>query len=268
MLRLEQLRAEELELEEECSLVEQELRQDALCFENEALEVQLQQIQDDHLQLQEELRNSREFYGRRIEDFETQLEERVRATRTASSHADCLKDLLLFHEENGEISEAYWRVQCVKRDESIRFLSLKLQEYTQRRGDALVVPPGPGAYKATERALQELQERHSRLCQELSSSRPPAWALRCAWKEQLDVLALQLERSSASFDQAKRALDAAQEELNWHATSAEALKTRLLDVRRAHVAEQRRAEEGHGGGAPLEAGLEQLVEPLAAAAAL
>lgn len=243
MLRLEQLRAEEQELEEECSAVEQQLRQDALCFENEALEVQLQQIQDDHLQLQEELRNTCEFYGRRIEEFESQLEERARASRTAEGHADCLKELLLFHEENGEISEAYWRVQCVKRDDSIRFLTLKLQEYTQRRGD-----PSPSsfnnqaAYKATERALHDLQERHSELCQEFREG-VPAWALRCSWREELDILATQLERSSASFDQAKRALDAAKEELNWHATGAEALKTRLADVRRATAAEQRRSEE-------------------------
>ena len=33
-------------------------------------------------------------------------------------------------EDNGTLAGSYWRTQCVKRDDSIRFLSLKLQEYT------------------------------------------------------------------------------------------------------------------------------------------
>lgn len=33
-------------------------------------------------------------------------------------------------QDNGTLAGSYWRTQCVKRDDSIRFLSLKLQEYT------------------------------------------------------------------------------------------------------------------------------------------
>ena len=33
-------------------------------------------------------------------------------------------------EDNGVLAGSYWQTQCVKRDDSIRFLTLKLQEYT------------------------------------------------------------------------------------------------------------------------------------------
>ena len=98
--RLDQLKAEEVELLKQCAELEQLLRSDPLSFENEALEVQLQQIHADHAQLQEELKGTREFYGRRINDMTSQLEDRKRATCTAEGHADCLGDLLLFHEDN------------------------------------------------------------------------------------------------------------------------------------------------------------------------
>ena len=84
----------------QCAELEQLLRSDPLSFENEALEVQLQQIHADHAQLLEELKGTREFYGRRINDMTSQLEDRSRATCTAQGHADCLGDLLLFHEDN------------------------------------------------------------------------------------------------------------------------------------------------------------------------
>lgn len=98
--RLDQLKAEEVELLKQCAELEQLLRSDPLSFENEALEVQLQQIHADHAQLLEELKGTREFYGRRINDMTSQLEDRARATCTAEGHADCLGDLLLFHEDN------------------------------------------------------------------------------------------------------------------------------------------------------------------------
>ena len=98
--RLDQLKAEEVELLKQCAELEQLLRSDPLSFENEALEVQLQQIHADHAQLLEELKGTREFYGRRINDMTSQLEDRSRATCTAQGHADCLGDLLLFHEDN------------------------------------------------------------------------------------------------------------------------------------------------------------------------
>eukprot|EP00438_Fugacium_kawagutii_P006172 Skav207460 [mRNA] locus=scaffold3545:169602:170036:+ [translate_table: standard] len=66
----EELKAEEDDLSKQCAELEQLLRQDGrrlswsadpLSFENEALEVQLQQIQADYAQLHEELRGTREF---------------------------------------------------------------------------------------------------------------------------------------------------------------------------------------------------------------
>eukprot|EP00439_Symbiodinium_sp_Y106_P054147 s3116_g7.t1 len=154
---------------------------DALSFENEALEVQLNQIQDDHTQLQEELRSTWEFYTKR---------------------------------DNGVLAGSYWRAQCEKRDDSIRFLSLKLQEYTvpsaeyhsrpANRGpqgfNPVHSPPDtspstpsrsekspafgggaakghPGAMKAAERAYQALSERHSRLCEEVQAAQARAASL-------------------------------------------------------------------------------------------
>ncbi|CAL1162112.1 unnamed protein product [Cladocopium goreaui] len=320
--RLDQLKAEEVELLKQCAELEQLLRSDPLSFENEALEVQLQQIHADHAQLLEELKGTREFYGRRINDMTSQLEDRSRATCTAQGHADCLGDLLLFHEDNGTLAGSYWRTQCVKRDDSIRFLSLKLQEYTvnsaeyhkrrsasfsgdsevektsaesptlARTASAPIQGVNQAAFKAAERAFKALNERHSGLCEELqraeeqackleqaietcelrcagldfasendeshsdlkdeirqcqdaraSAHQLPSWALRCAWRDALDLRAAQLERVSAQLDSTKRSFDAANEELNWHATSAEALRTRLADVLRATAAEKRRGSE-------------------------
>ena len=58
---LDQLKAEEEDLLKQCGELEELLRRDPLSFENETLEVQLQQIQADHGQLREELRSTREF---------------------------------------------------------------------------------------------------------------------------------------------------------------------------------------------------------------
>lgn len=117
----EQLKAEEEELQKQCAELERLLRQDALSFENEALEVQLLQIQDDHAQLREELRGTREFYGRRIADMTNQLEERARTTSTAEGHADCLSDLLLFHEDGGRRPT---QPTCVENHEHFRIIRL------------------------------------------------------------------------------------------------------------------------------------------------
>ncbi|CAJ1362272.1 unnamed protein product [Effrenium voratum] len=325
---------EEDQLRQQCDALEQRLRQDSLSFENEALEVQLMQIEDDHAQLREELRSTREFYARRIAEMTAELEDRARVTCTAKGHADCLGALLVFHEDNGRLAGSYWQAQCEKRDDSIRFLSLKLQEYTvpsseyrSRRphaGSVMAsiseesspVPsnstngassserPGvnPTALKAAERAFQALSDRHASLCEAvqtaeenaleteqniqacelrsadldtlhvftllqgqptdeilpldavqarvaacnevLASTRQlPDWSQRCAWRDELDIRAGQLERISLQFDTTKRSLDAANEELQWQATSAEALRIRLADVLRATAAEERRNQE-------------------------
>lgn len=339
---------EEELLQKHCEELEQRLRQDALSFENEALEVQLNQIQDDHTQLQEELRSTWEFYTKRVSDMTSQLEDRERTTSTAEGHADCLSDLLVFHEDNGVLAGSYWRAQCEKRDDSIRFLSLKLQEYTvpsaeyhsrpansgpqgftpvhsppdtspstPSRVGSEKSPAGggtakghPGAMKAAERAYQALSERHSRLCEEVQAAqahaaslerdleaceqrrrtltrapetggpstpkfaeevseekRPeadeasmPTWATRCAWRDELDLRAGQLERTSLQFDATKRSLDAANEELQWQATSAEALRTRLTDVLRATSAEERRGQEAFAEEARRSSSLQDLLQ--------
>lgn len=112
----EELKNEEEELQKQCAELERLLRQDALSFENEALEVQLLQIQDDHAQLREELRGTREFYGRRIADMTNQLEERARTTSTAEGHADCLSDLLLFHEDPS--NQHAWKIMSISESSS------------------------------------------------------------------------------------------------------------------------------------------------------
>eukprot|EP00747_Dinoflagellata_sp_TGD_P217833 gnl/TRDRNA2_/TRDRNA2_90180_c0_seq1.p1 gnl/TRDRNA2_/TRDRNA2_90180_c0~~gnl/TRDRNA2_/TRDRNA2_90180_c0_seq1.p1 ORF type:complete len:230 (-),score=52.04 gnl/TRDRNA2_/TRDRNA2_90180_c0_seq1:26-640(-) len=71
----------------------------------------------------------------------------------------------------------------------------------------------------------------------------PAWAHRCVWRDELDVRADQLERISLQFDATKHSLDAANEELQWQATSAEALRMRLADVLRTIKAEEAEAAE-------------------------
>jgi len=338
---------EEELLQKHCEELEQRLRQDALSFENEALEVQLNQIQDDHTQLQEELRSTWEFYTKRVSDMTSQLEDRERMTCTAEGHADCLSDLLVFHEDNGVLAGSYWRAQCEKRDDSIRFLSLKLQEYTVPSAEyhsrpansgpqgfnPVHSPPDtspstssrsekspafgggaakghPGAMKAAERAYQALSERHSRLCEEVQAAQAraaslerdieaceqrrrtlmrapetgdpgtpkfvedasedkrfesdevsmPTWATRCAWRDELDLRAGQLERTSLQFDATKRSLDAANEELQWQATSAEALRTRLTDVLRATSAEERRAQEAFAEEARRCSSLQDLLQ--------
>ncbi|CAE8740052.1 unnamed protein product, partial [Polarella glacialis] len=71
----------------------------------------------------------------------------------------------------------------------------------------------------------------------------PPWAQRCVWRDELDIRAGQLERISLQFDATKRSLDAANEELQWQATSAEALRVRLEAVLLAAEAEERRGAE-------------------------
>merc|ERR1719487_1364964 len=71
----------------------------------------------------------------------------------------------------------------------------------------------------------------------------PPWAHRCIWRDELDVRAGQLERISLQFDATKRSLDAANEELQWQATSAEALRMRLADVLRAIQTEEAKTSE-------------------------
>jgi len=87
---------------------------------------------------------------------------------------------------------------------------------------------------ACEEALAAATERQYR---------PPVWAARCTWRDELDVRAGQLERISSQFDAAKRSLDAANEELQWQATRAEAMRMRLIDLQTAANAEDARTSE-------------------------
>lgn len=80
-------------------------------------------------------------------------QERARATSTAEGHADCLGDLLAFHEDltlseqastfffqrlisredNGLLAASYWRTQCVKRDDSIRRTGNSIQNHVNQQ---------------------------------------------------------------------------------------------------------------------------------------
>eukprot|EP00927_Polykrikos_kofoidii_P027513 TRINITY_DN2416_c3_g1_i1.p1 TRINITY_DN2416_c3_g1~~TRINITY_DN2416_c3_g1_i1.p1 ORF type:complete len:531 (-),score=110.84 TRINITY_DN2416_c3_g1_i1:217-1809(-) len=127
----------EEELKRQCAEFERCLRQNPLSFENKALEVQLVQMQDDFVSLQQDFKNMRAFLGQGLAEKTGQLEAQQRAAGTAEGHADCLHDLLYFHEEQGRLAGSYWQAQCEKRDDSIRFLTLKLQEYTVPSSDYL-----------------------------------------------------------------------------------------------------------------------------------
>lgn len=108
------------------------------------------------------------------------------------------------------------------------------------------------AHEATEALEAEIRLLHEEIeaC-ELSLSTAtdtrseplPPWAQRCVWRDELDVRAGQLERISLQFDAMKRSLDAANEELQWQATSAEALRMRLTDVLRAIRAEEAKTKQ-------------------------
>lgn len=381
------------ELRRECEDLEGQLRTNPLRFQNEALEVQLVQMQDDYIALQEDFRNMREYFSKKLAEMKAQLEDQTRTAGTSRGHADCLYDLLPFHEDQGQHVDSYWRAQCEKRDDSIRFLTLKLQEYTvpsatyrssrrkrshdlspagvdacsqaaaschddgglacsstacsdddrdegsapgelghtstecysllelrhrelctkyvlqeaenleleaqleaiessaaarssefgsQRsgglfsswmlgfggaRGSGEDTLPGEGsvlevaaalgesapegeAQRLLERQLSELETERVRLEEEVNTCEgamgmrekdldgEPLWAARCIWRDQLDVRAGQLERISLQFDATKRQLDAANEELQWQATSAEALRMRLADVLRQTQVEE------------------------------
>eukprot|EP00929_Paragymnodinium_shiwhaense_P077578 TRINITY_DN39960_c2_g1_i5.p1 TRINITY_DN39960_c2_g1~~TRINITY_DN39960_c2_g1_i5.p1 ORF type:complete len:458 (-),score=138.02 TRINITY_DN39960_c2_g1_i5:38-1411(-) len=365
----------EAELQRQCAELAEQLSQDPLSFENKALEVQLMQMKDDFASLQEDFKSTRKYYGTRISEMEKQLEASTRAAVSAEGQAECLDTLLHFNEEQGSLAGSYWQAQCEKRDDSIRFLTLKLQEYTvlsddywqkarsssesrsraaseplpsslasaakdsaggaaaaggQAAASAVATPwklPGQSASEA----YQKLVDDHEALCKEVaahaetslklekelqacqlrclehqwrqaagaeaeesaspggqkqaassaaSSStadaavaeaeddceslerqvaaceeaiaaafekehRLPVWAKRCTWRDELDVRAGQLERISSQFDAAKRSLDAANEELQWQATRAEAMRMRLLDLQMAAKTEDARTRELH-----------------------
>lgn len=388
---------DEEQLRRECDELAQRLSQDPLTFENKALEVQLEQMKLDYKSLQDDFQSMGDYFSQRISEMTAQLEDQRRAASQHQGHADCLSDLFHFHEDQGRLAGSYWRAQCEKRDDSIKFLSLKLQEYTvpsaeyQSRRQAAAagvaataapviatatpLPEIPGsaalgvlpggsagapaagifmgaatAGQSVGQAYQLLLQQHAVLCQEareqeevnmalereleeselfcasLRSSRDqwaatndrdipeqgplapaqteeedgsadpfgtpatswaseggehdrlqveerelqeecdrletevkaaevalhsgtdmsgglPAWANRCVLRDELDVRAGQLERISLQFDATKRLLDAANEELQWQAMSAEALRMRLSDVQRAADGEEAKAED-------------------------
>merc|ERR1712150_47816 len=90
----------------------------------------------------------------------------------------------------------------------------------------------------------------------------PAWAHRCTWRDELDVRAGQLERISLQFDATKRSLDAANEELQWQARSAEDLRMRLAVVLQAIQTEDRKTEELRAEHQQSEGAVQELVEKL------
>mmetsp|Transcript_72480 Transcript_72480/g.172786 ORF Transcript_72480/g.172786 Transcript_72480/m.172786 type:complete len:524 (-) Transcript_72480:23-1594(-) len=121
---------DEEELLSECADLERQLQQDPLSRQNETLQVQLVQMQDDFLSLQEEFRSMHDYYRDRLAAMTSQLEDQNRAAASAEGHVECLRRLLRLHEEQGRFTGSYWQAQCEKRDDSIRFLTLKLNEYT------------------------------------------------------------------------------------------------------------------------------------------
>merc|ERR1711971_744202 len=73
-----------------------------------------------------------------------------------------------------------------------------------------------------------------------TSSDQLGWVQRCPWRDKLDTRAKELERNSVEFDEMKCALDTSNEELQWQATSAEALRMRTADLVQATAAEDAR----------------------------
>jgi len=102
----------------------------------------------------------------------------------------------------------------------------------------------PAAIAELEAECCTLQSEVISCEQQLDAERRslPIWAQRCVWRDELDARANQLERISLQFDSAKRSLDGANEELQWQATSAEALRMRLADVLCAAQAEETKTE--------------------------
>ncbi|CAE8604580.1 unnamed protein product, partial [Polarella glacialis] len=90
----------------------------------------------------------------------------------------------------------------------------------------------PGIERAEAVVEEEVLGEKLKAWREASARRRtlPPWAQRCVWRDELDIRAGQLERISLQFDATKRSLDAANEELQWQATSAEALRVRLEAV--------------------------------------
>lgn len=133
--------SDELELRSECKALEERLQANPLYSENEALEVQLVQMQDDFLSLQEDFRGLREYFGQRITEMGSALQAQVHAADVAEGRASCLMDLARFHEDRGRLAGQYWKTQAEKKDDSIRFLTLKLKEYTMSSA-AYIGPTG------------------------------------------------------------------------------------------------------------------------------
>jgi len=307
----------------------------------------------------------REYFSWKVAHVTAQLEEQCRAAGEAEGKANCLQELLEFHEDQGQLAGSYWRTQCEKRDDSIRFLTLKLQEYTvpsheycaRRETDSVAVGSEAVTLPESEaetkpqcfgETYRRILEEHAEVCRDLEaqeeettrmqheldacrvrcagliaerdlwymaakklappsssilvldgmmdrffgSSEPapstvlerdescneainaanaeaecsrltaemevyrkllanatatqnalPGWANRCAWRGELDVRAGQLERISLQFDATKRALDDANVDLQWQATSAESLRVRHDDVLRAIKAEEQKVQE-------------------------
>jgi len=342
---------------------------DPLTFDNRQLGSQLLQMQDDYKSLQEDFQSMREYFNWKIAHVTAQLEEQCRAAGEAEGKANCLQELLEFHEDQGQLAGSYWRTQCEKRDDSIRFLTLKLQEYTvpsheycARRetdsvaagSEAVTLPQSDAETKPQSGGdtYRRILEEHAEVCRDLeaqeeerirmqheldacrfrcagliaerdlwyvaakelappsssildldgmmgrffgssesASRKPPStvleqdescdeaikvanleaessrltaeiedyrksladagaaqnalpgWATRCAWRGELDVRAGQLERISLQFDATKRALDDANVNLQWQATSAESLRVRHDDLLRAIKGEEQKVQE-------------------------
>lgn len=120
----------EEELRQQCAELERLLRANPLSFENKTLGVQLLQMQDDYRSLQADFQSMRRYFGLQIAQLTAQVEEECHAATAAECYANSLQDLLHFHEDQGQHACSYWLAQSEKRDGSIQFLTLKLQECT------------------------------------------------------------------------------------------------------------------------------------------
>merc|ERR1719253_538300 len=91
----------EEELRRQCADLEQQLRQDDLSLQNETLEVQLVQMQDDLESLKKSFTSMCGFLEQQRAEKTELIEESKRQATSAEGHAETLKDLQHFHEENG-----------------------------------------------------------------------------------------------------------------------------------------------------------------------
>lgn len=215
--------SDELELQAQIKALEERLHANPLYAENEALEVQLVQMQDDFLSLQEDFRGLREYFGQRISEMGSALEVQAHAADVAEGRATCLMDLARFHEDRGKLAGQYWKTQCEKKDDSIRFLTLKLKEYTMSSA-AYIGPDGkqpvgsgdgdePNESSVVEepvephigQAYQALLDKHLELCHKIQQEQGRGALLSHQLRiSELDEEGLKIELESAREQEVER----------------------------------------------------------------